>query len=332
VKSRLTALLLLSLCFSCATAQIGKPAKPDRTSIGEAIIRGAVVMPDGSSLSEPVKVTLKVLRGDKDVTYTDNNGRFELQHVAAGEYTIEVEADRSRDRFDIVSEKITVRNNTPNFVTLTLKAKAGKQGVRSDKTVSVAMLDQKVPAAAKREFDNAARATREGKADESIAALRRAIAIYPEYLMALNALGAQLLELGRLDEALVPLRTATRIDPNSCNPELNLGIVLTRQHEFKEALTALDRALTSEPSSPAAHLYAGMAANGLKDDARAERELKSAYDLGGRPFSVALVYLARVYLNRSDKQSAINSLQRYLQDDPSGSNAPLVKKMLADLK
>jgi|GEM_PF-5451132 len=90
-------------------------------------------MPDGSSLSEPVKVTLKVLRGDKDVTYTDNNGRFELQHVAAGEYTIEVEADRSRDRFDIVSEKIIVHTNTPNFVTLTLKAKAVKHEVRNDK-------------------------------------------------------------------------------------------------------------------------------------------------------------------------------------------------------
>ena len=289
-------------------------------------------MPDGSSLSEPVKVTLKVLRGDKDLTYTDNSGRFELQHVAAGEYTLEVEADRSRDRFEITSETVTVRTNTPNFVTITLRARTANREVRSDKTVSVAMLDQKVPAAAKREFENAARATREGKAEESIAALRRAITIYPEYLMALNDLGAQLLELGRLDEALVPLRTATRIDPNSFNPELNLGIVLVRKHEFKQALTALDKALSIEPSSPAAHLYAGMTAAGIKDDARGERELKSAYDLGGRPFSVALVYLARLYVNRGDKQSAISSLQRYLQDDPSGSNAPLVKKMLADLK
>jgi predicted Zn-dependent protease len=332
VKSRLPALLLISLCFSCASAQIGKPAKTDRANLGDAIVRGVVVMPDGSSLSEPVKVTLKVLRGDKDITYTDNNGRFELPHVAAGEYTIEVEADRSRDRFDIVSEKIIVRTNTPDFITITLRAKAGKEQVRGNKTVSVAMLDQKVPAAAKREFDNATRATREDRAEDSIAALRRAIAIYPDYVMALNDLGAQLLELDRLDEALVPLRTATRIDPNSFNPELNLGIVLTRKHEFKEALTALDRALTSEPSSPAAHLYAGQAAAGIRDDARAERELTSAYDLGGRPFSVALVYLARVYVNRGDKQSAIKSLQQYLQDDPSGSNVPLVKKMLADLK
>ena len=288
-------------------------------------------MPDGSPVSEPMKVTLKVLRGDKDVTYTDNNGRFEFQHVASGDYTLEVEADRSRDRFEITSEKITVRTNIPNFVTVTLKTRSADREVRSDKTVSVAMLEQKVPSAAKHEFEKASQAAREGRAEESIAALRRAIAIYPEYLMALNDLGAQLLELGRLDEALEPLRTATRIDPNSFNPHLNLGIVLVRKREFKEALAALDRALSSEPSSPAAHLYEGMAAVGINDGARAERELKSAYDLGGRPFSVALVYLARVYVKRGDKQSAIDSLQRYLQDDPSGSNAPLVRKMLADL-
>jgi predicted Zn-dependent protease len=332
VKSRLPAFLLLALGFSCIHAQTAKPAKPEHTSSGEATIRGVVVMPDGSAITEPVKVTLKVLRGDQDSTYTDRDGRFELPHVAAGEYTLEVEADRSRDRFEITSEKITVRTNTPNFVTLTLKPKGNQKQTRSDKTISVAMLDQKVPAAAKREFETATRLSTEGKTEESIAALRRALAIYPDYLMALNDLGAQLLELGRLDEALVPLRAATRIDPNSFNPELNLGIVLVRKKIFAEAQVTLDRALSAEPSSAAAHLYAGLAASGVNDDLRAERELKSAYDLGGRPFSVALVYLGKVYVKRGEKQSAINALERYLQEDPAGSNVPLVKKMLSDLK
>jgi Flp pilus assembly protein TadD len=283
-------------------------------------------------VSEPVKVTLKVLRGDQDATYTDRDGRFELPHVAAGEYTLEVEADRSRDRFEITNEKITVHTNAPNFITLTLKEKAGKQPVRGDKAVSVAMLDQKVPSAARHEFDNATRASREGRVEESIAALHRALDIYPDYLMALNDLGAQLLELGRLDEALTPLRAATKLDPNSFNPQLNLGIVLVRKKIFPAALTALDRAISAEPSSPVVHLYAGLAAAGVNDDARAEREFRSAHDLGGRPFSVALVYLGRMYVKRGDKQNAVQVLQQYLKEDPAGPNAPLVKKMLADLK
>src|SRR5262249_13101809 len=321
VTRRLLTFFLTVLCFSCAAAQPGKPSKAiDPTSSGKATIRGVVLMPDGSPVTEPVKVTLKVLRGDQDATYTDRDGRFELPHVPAGEYTLEVEADRSRDRFEITSEKITVRTSGPIFFTLTLKKKGKKNQTRQKKTISGAMLDQKVPPAAKHEFDNATRLFREGKTEESIAALQRAINIYPDYLMALNDLGAQLLDLGRLDEALAPLRAATRIDPNSFNPQLNLGIVLVRKKSFSEALAALDRALSAEPSSPAAHLYAGLAASGASDDVRAERELKAAYELGGRSFSVALVHLARVYVKRGAKEDAINTLQRYLQEDPSGSN------------
>jgi predicted Zn-dependent protease len=333
VKLRLIAFLFIVCCFTAAPAQLGKPTKSsDRTAVGEATVRGVVVMSDGSSISEPVKVTLKVLRGDQYSTYTDRDGRFELPHIAPGDYSIEVEADRSRDRFEITNDKLTVRTNTPNFITLTLREKQKTKEVRRDKTVSVAMLDQKVPPAARHEFDNATRLAREGKSEESIAALQRAIAIYPEYLMALNDLGAQLLEAGRLDEALTTLKTATKIDPNSFNPQLNLGIVMVRQKAFTAALTALDHALSLEPSSPAAHLYAGLAASGENDTVRAERELKSAFDLGGHSFAVTLVYLGRLYIKRGDKQRAIETLEQYLQEDPSGSNVPLVKKMLADLK
>lgn len=248
-------------------------------------------MPNGSPVNEPVKVTLKVMRGDQAATYTDRDGRFEFKSLAAGEYTVEAEADRSRERFEITDERVTVRVNTPNFITLTLREK-GKTSEKHDRTVSVAMLDQKVPPAAKHEFDNAVELARAGKSDESIAALQRAIALYPDYLMALNDLGAQLLDAGRLDEALMALKKATQIDPNSFNPMLNLGIVLVQKKMFADALTSLDRALTAEPSSPPAHLYAGMAAAGANDLTRAEREFKTAHELGGSAFAVSLVYLA----------------------------------------
>ena len=290
-----------------------------------------MLLPNGSPVNEPVKVTLKVMRGDQATTYTDRDGRFEFKAVAAGEYTVEAEADRSRDRFDIVDERVTVRINTPNFLTLTLKEK-GKAQEKHGRTVSVAMLDQKVPPAAKHEYDNATQLARAGKSDESIAALQRAVALYPDYLMALNDLGAQLLDAGRLDEALVALRKATQIDPNSFNPLLNLGIALVQKKMFSDALTALDHALTAEPSSPAAHLYAGMAASGANDQARAEREFKTAHELGGNAFAVALVYLARLSVKQGHKQDAIDALQLYLREDPAGANVTVAKKMLADLQ
>ena len=196
-------LLLLIACFApAASAQVNRSTQ---RSGGDANIRGIVLLPNGSPVNEPVKVTLKVLRGDQATTYTDRDGRFQFLNLAAGDYTLEAEADRSRDRFEITSERITVRINTPNFITLSLKEKGKAPNAKRDKTVSVAMLDQKVPPAAKHEYDSATQLVRAGKSDESIAALQLALAIYPDYLMALNDLGAQLLDAGRLDEALLVL-------------------------------------------------------------------------------------------------------------------------------
>jgi tetratricopeptide (TPR) repeat protein len=325
--------LLLPFLIACfVTAAFAQANRSAQRSGGDGNITGIILLPNGSPVNEPVKVVLKVMRGDQATIYTDRDGRFQFPHVAAGDYTVEAEADRSRDRFEITSERVTVRVDTPTFITLSLKEKGKTAEAKRDKTVSVAMFDQKVPPAARHEYDNATQLARAGKSDEAIAALQRAIGVYPDYLMALNDLGAQLLEAGRLDEALPVLKKATQIDPNSFNPHLNLGIVLVQKKMFAEALIALDHALSAEPSAPAAHLYAGLAASGGNDAARAEREFKTAHDLGGSSFAVALLHFARLEVKLGHKQDAVEALQLYLREDPSGANSVVAKKMLADLQ
>jgi tetratricopeptide (TPR) repeat protein len=194
------------------------------------------------------------------------------------------------------------------------------------------MLDQKVPSAAKKEFQKAGHLASEGKSSEAIAALKRAIAIYPDYLAAHNDLGAQLLELGQLEEAANELRAAIKIDPNAFNAQLNLGIVLVRQDKFSEALSALDKALSIEPSAPAAHLYAGMAAVKLNDTARGEKELNAAYDLGGNTYAVALLHLGKLYMKRGEREMALKSFESYLRESPNAPDAAQVEKLIGRLR
>lgn len=299
-------------------------------SIGSASIRGTVVLPDGSPVTEAVKVTLKVLRGDRTMVYTDQQGRFELRNLNSGDYTLEVEADRNR--FEVTSERVQLQRSAPTFVTIYLKEKQAERGTVSGRTVSVAMLDQRVPSAAKREFEKASRLASQGEFDESIEALRRALAIYPDYLMARNDLGAQLMDQGRLDEAKAQLLAAIRIDPNAFNALLNLGIVLVRQDNFATGLQTLDKATALEPSAPAVHLYAGMACAGLNDMPRAEKELNAAYGLGGARYAVALVHLGRLYLKRGDRELALKTFQTYLHESPDGPNAVQVQRLIATLR
>jgi Tfp pilus assembly protein PilF len=291
-------------------------------------IRGNVVMPDGSPLSEAVKITLKALRGDAAMVYTDQQGRFELGNVTPAQYTIEVEPNHE-SRFEITREAVQIqRGGGPAMVTLYLKEKQAEARAGADKTISVGMLDQKVPSAAKKEFQKASHFIDEGNTLEAIAALKRAIAIYPDYLAAHNDLGAQLLEQRNLDEAANELRAATKIDPKAFNPHLNLGIVLIQQKKCSEALTALDQALSIEPSAPAPHLYAGMASVDLNDMGRAEKELNTAYDLGGKTFAVALLHLGNLHMKKGEREMARRSFESYLRELPDAPDAAQVQKLI----
>ncbi len=310
-----------------------RPSRSGGESTTLGSVKGKVLLPNGSPMTEAVKVTLQVMRGDLVVVYTDQQGQFEMTSLAPGQYTLQVDADRER-RFEVASEGILVQRGGTTFVSISLREKRpnGQGSSAPDKTVSVMSLEQDVPSSARKEFDRASKLAREGKMDESIAALRRAVAIYPDYLMARNDLGAQLLEKGEIGEAAQELRTAVKIDPKAFNPQLNLGIVLVRQNNFPEALAVLEKALSLNAASAAAHLYAGQGAAGLDETERAEKEFKTAYDLGGTDYAVALFHLGQLYMAKGERELALKSFESYLREVPNAANAPQVQKLIGMLR
>lgn len=307
-----------------------RPTHPSTSSeSGSGSIRGRVVLPNGAPFSEAIKITLLVMRGSQATAYTDQQGQFEFRALAPGDYAIEVEGDGQR--FEVTRESVQVFRGMPSIVTLTLKEKSegrsSKQG-----TVSVAELKQEIPSKARNEFDRASKAAREGDKAGAIAHLRKAIEIYPVFLMARNDLGALLLETNDLDEAQKELGRALEIDPRAFNPNLNLGIVLVKRHEFTEAVSILDRASSINPSSPSARLYLGMALVGIENLDRGEAELKAAYQMGGPEYGVALFYLGQLYMNLGQRDSALKSFELYLRVAPAAENSETARKLIGMLQ
>src|SRR5919112_4038560 len=96
-KSLKTISLLLLLCGAAAAQGGGgsRASNPneDAERQGTAHIQGRVVLPNGSPVSRHVKVTLRVLRGEKAVVYTDTEGLFDIGNLTPGSYTLEIEPD-----------------------------------------------------------------------------------------------------------------------------------------------------------------------------------------------------------------------------------------------
>jgi len=199
-------------------------------------------------------------------------------------------------------------------------------------TVSAAELEASIPQKARKEFERASDAYAAKKLEESIAHLRKAIEYFPNYLMAHNDLGAQLLEQGKLDEAEAEFRRAILIDKKAFNPHLNLGIVLVDAKRYAEARDVLNEAVSLDPSAPGARLYLGQALDGLGELKSAARELSNAFDLGEETYAVALLHLGRVLLKENDSAGALKAFERYVRIAPKGPNVDEAQRQIALLQ
>ena len=289
-------------------------------------IRGNVLLPNGAFLNERARVTLMVARGVKSNVYTDEQGRFQFTGLTPAIYEIVIEPDSNR--YEKARATVEVFPGAPSIININLVEKKSAESKTSTKVISAGELDSAIPAKAKKEFQRASELAASGQTEEAIIHLRKAIEMYPQYLMAHNDLGAQLLSLEKLDEAAAEFRRAIEIDPKAFNPRLNLGIVLVQQKQYGPALSMLHEALSLKSDSPAAILYDGLARQGLKDLDGAERQLLLAHNLGGSQFAVALFHLGQIYSDKGDRQRAREALEEYLREEPNGPEASDAKKLL----
>jgi tetratricopeptide (TPR) repeat protein len=302
--------------------------REDKT--GKGSIRGRVVNPGGSFVAESMKVTLLTVSGPQAMGFTDNQGYFEFPDLVPGNYEVQIEPGGSQ--LQVISQAVQVFRGAPSIITISLTDKNSAKRRTDAKSISVGELGADVPKEARKEFELASKAARENRTNDAIAHLRKAISIFPNFVMALNDLGTQLLAQGKLEEAAEELRRAVSLDDKAFNPRLNLGIVLVQQQLFAEAAEALNRAIALNPESPAARLYAGLAQAGLGNLDEAEKHLKAAYTIGGSTYSLALFHLGQVYMNKGERERALQAFEGYLRDSPAASNADQVRKMIAMLR
>lgn len=291
-------------------------------------IRGKVVQPNGNPLNEAIQVRLENIRGVKSTTFTDNQGQFNFFGLTPGIYQIVVDGDNRQDGANVTIE---VFPNSPSIATVIVRERT-VEPLKKATTVSAVELSQKVPSAAQKEFERASNLTKEGKIESAITHYRKAIEIYPNFLMARNDLGVQLMTLGKLDEATEEFRKAIEIDPKAFNPRLNMGMVFVKQHSFAEGATELRKALSLDSTSASAHFYLGLALVGMDDPDNAEKEFKAAHNVGGAKYALALFHLGELYLGRGEREAALKAFELYLTESPNASNAAHVKQMIAMLK
>jgi Tfp pilus assembly protein PilF len=320
--------------FTASTGRAQDEPSPTRTNPASEMhlgsISGTVTLPSGHPVGSRVRITLSTVNDPGIAGYTDNNGSFSFSRLRSGNYTVSASADGAL--YDAVTEQVFLPRGGRANIRMALRPKGGSTSQPRAGVVSLEELSQKVPDAAKKEYDKAVKLANEGNNRQAIEGYKKAIAIWPEYLVARNDLGVQYLNLRQLLEAAEQFEAAIEINPNAFNPHLNLGIVLVKQKSYSSALERLNSAMAIDSSQPAAHLYLGIASVETDDLVQAEKELKSALVLGGPEYSIAHYYMAHVKMKTGDRDGAIRELQTYLDTSPRGEEAERARVLLEKIK
>ncbi|HYE75741.1 MAG TPA: tetratricopeptide repeat protein, partial [Blastocatellia bacterium] len=325
-------LALVFLCSTIASAQI-IPTDNVRRGVdpNNASIEGRIVLPSGQAADFNIKIVFKDYSNILGTYYTNKHAEFRLTNLSEGTYYIEAIANEKI--YDPVTVKINLVRSQNLPVTITLRRK--EEFIRRSSgplLVSASELQQPVPPAARKEYEQGVKQVIKGNVQNAIDYLQHAVELYPDYIAAHNDLGAQYLKLKRLDRAVEHFRAALKVNPKYFNSLFNLALVLMEQKNYTGAVAQFYQAIAADPSQPVGHLWLGIALMDIGDLATAERELtKALITGGGGDFVSAHFYLAQIYLKVKNNADAERSLRAYLQEAPKGEFAEDAKMLLKSI-
>lgn len=336
IYSALTLLCILLLPVSVLAQGSGRASTGTG---GVHIIQGYIFFPSGRRAEGPIIVKLQPLNAGEITLMADNNGSFMFSSLAPGNYTVVVQAgddyEVSRDSVYIDGDPNLSRTGgrvpTPTrrytvMIHLQLKTAARiRPGV-----VNAALAE--VPEKARKLYERGLEQSRAGDALKAADSLKEAVALYPNFPLALNELGVQYLKLGQTGKAVDTLKSAMRLNPDSYAPRLNLGIALLETKHYEEAEEQLREALKRNSSLPTAHMYLGLCFMRTNRYDEAEKELMAAIEGSGNQLGMAQYYLGGIYWKKHEYPKAIAALEDYLRLTPNAHDAERVRATIKDLR
>lgn len=329
------------MALSWLTA-LGQGSGVDLTGTGgRHAIQGRLFFPSGQRADVRLKVRLESSIGGDLSILTDANGSFAFRSLRTGTYAVIIdggdEFESFRETVHIESDGSSSRRGVtlppaarPYTLQIHLQPKRQYDALAKPGVLHASL--SAVPKPAQELYFKALEAARKGESDKAIRQLKEALALHPDFALALSELGVQYLKLKRIDEAVESLRAALKLLPDDYATLLTCGIALYERKELSEAEDRLRRALKRNSASPSAHFYLGLVLlrTGKLDES--ETELQQAVATGGEQMSLAHYYLGGLYWAKRDYRRAADELETYLRLNPKAPDAERIRATIRELR
>ena len=204
---------------------------------------------DTNSAMAGVEVALMSSGSPDARAITDASGTARLTEVAAGEYTLVINAAEKelyRDQFEIKSNDSA--GSSVVHVLVPIKT------VNSNAASRISLNELKAPKKAQVEYAAAIARVWGHEYEMALQTLDQTLTIYPQYAKAHNARGVVLGLMDRPRDSEISFRAAIQHDQSFAEPHFNLGKLLLESDRAKEARDELQKAVSLKSSLPAIEL------------------------------------------------------------------------------
>ena len=341
VRSALCSLpILLGLLLISPSANAQGRGKSSTGTGGSHVIQGYVFFPSGRRAEGTILVRLESLQHGELQVIPDSSGAFTFSSLAPGSYTVVVNAgddyeisregvyidtDLNLSRSGVRLPKTTTRHTVMVHLREKVKAGVGKPGVLNAVLASV-------PEKARKLYERGVEESRANDPAKAANSLKEAVALHPNFPLALNELGVQYLKMRQVNKAIDALKEACKLDPQAFPSRLNFGIALLEAKQFAPAEEQLREALKRNNNSATGHMYLGIALLRHTNFDEAEKALLIAVQPNSAQLSMANYYLGGIYWRKQDYARAVEQLEKYLALTPNAPDAERVRATIKDFR
>ena len=193
---------------------------------------------------------------------------------------------------------------------------------------TVSPLDLAAPARATREYNLGIGQLREQHSPEAIEHFQKALAAYPKFVSAHNALGLAFSDMDNNVQAKAEFEAAIQLDEKFSSALLNLGRFEISQHDFVAAEKSLEKAASVRPKDAAVLTALAYAQNGNQEYRQAIETVTRLHSYSHPGMGNAHYVAAAAALAMQDADTFERELTLFLDEDPDNPMAPAAQHNL----
>jgi tetratricopeptide (TPR) repeat protein len=324
IASSLSSVALLLLLAAPAMGQRDRDTYNPNNQAFE--VSGVVSLADTGAAAQNVPVRLEKFSGGIiDQMSTDTRGRFRFINLQRNYYKVVI----NTPGFNAMQQDADLQVLFKVFLVFEL-ARDKSRDTTGRATLND-IVDARVPAEARDEFDRGRAALAKKEQQEAIAHLQKAINLYPSFFDADLLLATAYIDLRDWSKAEAVLRRAIELKPESAPAIISLGEVYWRQKRLQESEETLLVGLKLDDKSwhgqfTLARLYCEMG-----DIKKAGPPLGKTLQL--KPdFAEAHLLAGNVLLKVGQQRRALLEYEEYLKLAPKGEFAPQARELVQKLQ